>query len=56
MAAETKDAAKFVKLTTYGVKATNANKSVYKVNPVKTAPKQKESGETVSGKSGSGFN
>ena len=53
MVAEIEYAAKSAK-TMYGAKATDANKPIYKVNPVKTAPKQ-ESGETVSGKAASGF-
>ena len=58
MAAEIEDAAKAAKLTTvqcmYGDEAMDTTMPVYKVNLAKTALKQ-ESGETVLGKSTSGF-
>ena len=55
MEAEIEDAAKAANLTMYSDKATDTVTPVNKVNLAKTAPKQKESGETVLGKSTSGF-
>ena len=55
MATEIEDAAKAAKMTMYGTKPTDTATPIYKVNPAKTVPKQRESGETVSEKSTSGF-